>query len=119
MINRRLLFGCDCISSGLPESQSLTNFQEQVPGQLTIEPYQENDVQTLNRAAEEERFSSERTGNEICFNLKYLFCLSIVNSFMVCNERPNAINMIALFNKYFSTLLIDECVFTLRITQVP
>ena len=45
----------------------MTNFQEQDPGQLTLEPCQENDDQTINQAAEEQRFSSEITGNEICF----------------------------------------------------
>ena len=58
---------CTCISPGLPESQSLTNLLEQDPGQLALEPCQENDDQTLNQAAEEERFSSVRTGNDICF----------------------------------------------------
>ena len=51
----------------------MTNLQEQDPGQLTLEPCQENDDQTLNQAAEEERFSSERTGNEICFLKHSLF----------------------------------------------
>ena len=45
----------------------MTNLQEGDPGQLILKACQENDNQTLNQAAEEERFSSERTGNEICF----------------------------------------------------
>ena len=34
---------------------------------------------------------------------------------MFRNERSNAINMIALFNKYFSTPSIDECVLELSL----
>ena len=41
------------------------------------------------------------------------FVLSMFNSFMFCNERSYPINMIALFNKYFSTRSIDECVLQL------
>ena len=64
---------------GTPESQSLTNLQEGDPSQLTLKPCQENDDQTINQASEEERFSSERTGNKICF-LKHLFFLGDLKS---------------------------------------
>lgn len=37
---------------------------------------------------------------------------------MFCNERSNAINMIALFNKYFLTPSIDKCVLELSLDDL-